>query len=218
MSLLLYAIAEAEVAVAGTGLEDRPLHSVKAGPLAAIVSTHDTPRPQPTIDTLCQYEEAVERLMSSNAILPARFASVVEDEEEARTMLSRRRRDLVSALDRVRGAVELAVSAGWRGAPQPAAAARRGPGTAYLETRLGQRARAKQVAVALEPLAGVARVSRCRLNPRAEAVLQAAYLVDRTRIDDFVGLVEVLDGRLAEVELACTGPWPPYSFVEGAPA
>jgi hypothetical protein len=45
-----------------------------------------------------------------------------------------------------------------------------------------------------------------------------AYLVDQERISEFVALVEQLDARLDDVELVCTGPWPPYSFAEGGPA
>jgi hypothetical protein len=44
-----------------------------------------------------------------------------------------------------------------------------------------------------------------------------AYLVDRGRVREFVAMVEQLDDRLDDVELVCTGPWPPYSFAEGAP-
>jgi Gas vesicle synthesis protein GvpL/GvpF len=36
-------------------------------------------------------------------------------------------------------------------------------------------------------------------------------------LGEFVALVEQLDDRLEDVELECTGPWPPYSFTQGTP-
>ena len=61
------------------------------------------------------------------------------------------------------------------------------------------------------------RSSRRALAPRPGLPVLDAYLVDRGRVSEFVALVAQLDHRLDDVELVCTGPWPPYSFAEGAP-
>ena len=46
--------------------------------------------------------------------------------------------------------------------------------------------------------------------------LSASYLVDRDSVEEFRAAVAALDDEHADVTLVCTGPWPPYSFVENA--
>jgi hypothetical protein len=90
-------------------------------------------------------------------------------------------------------------------------------GTSYLRDRLELRQSARRVATELEPLCALARSSRRAIAPRPDVPVLDSYLVDSGRVREFVALVEQLDDRLDEVELVCTGPWPPYSFAEGAP-
>ena len=118
-----------------------------------------------------------------------RFGSVTED---AGALLEERHAELTAALERVRGAVELGVRA--TTAPQPASS-----GTEYLM----RRARTERAQAQLAELAR-AYVAR----PQA-----GAYLVDRDAVEAFRARVSELDERLA-----CTGPWPPYSFSEGEDA
>jgi hypothetical protein len=60
----------------------------------------------------------------------------------------------------------------------------------------------------------MARASRRRNPGSVPEVLRGAYLVDRERVDDFAREVGALQQDHPELRLLCTGPWPPYSFVE----
>ena len=221
MSLLLYGVVEAGgVSVTGVGLDDQRLHTVTEGPLAAIVADHDGAPPEPAIEALQEYEQTVRLLMSSGAILPARFGSVLADESTVRALLRRRRRDLLARVRRVRGAVELALRASWLGAARTPVNGSRGgskSGTSYLRERLELRQSARRVASELDPLSALARSSRRTLSPAPDLPVTEAYLVERERVREFVAMVRQLDDRLDDVELTCTGPWPPYSFAEGGP-
>ena len=163
--------------------------------------------------------------MDRGAILPARFGSVLDDEPEVRALLRRRREDLVARLRRVRGAVEISLRASWREATRPQSDGGRPQsddggirsGTAYLRERLELRQSARRVAGELDSLKPLALSSRRTVAPRPDVPLLDAYLVDRERVDEFVALVERIDVDLDDVDLVCTGPWPPYSFAEGAP-
>lgn len=229
MSLLIYGIVEAgRGGVDGTGLEHRPLRRVVEGPIAAIVSDQDEEHPEATAgavrehpdataSAVREFERIIERLMDGYPILPAQFASMLPDEAAVRAMLRARRKDLVRRLDRVRGAVELGLRARWRGRLTAPSGERSLSIDDYLRDRLELRQSARRVASELDPLAALARSCRRALAPRPELPVLNAYLVDRTRVSEFVAMVEELDGQLDEVELVCTGPWPPYSFAEGAP-
>ena len=137
MTLLLYGVAEAGGAPAwGVGLDDKPLQTIVEGPLAAIVSDHASAAPEPASERLRDYELTVRRLMERDAILPVRFGSLLADEGAARALLRRRRRDLLSRVRRVRGAVELALRASWRRGADGRPGVRPPSGTSYLRERL----------------------------------------------------------------------------------
>jgi hypothetical protein len=155
--------------------------------------------------------------MDRGAILPAQFGSVLPDEDAVRGFLRGRRRDLVSRLARVRGAVEIGLRASWRDGAGASLDPRPTSGSSYLRDRLELRQSARRLAGELDPLAALARGIRRALVPRPDLPVLDAYLVDRGRVGEFVAMVEQLDDRLEDVELVCTGPWPPYSFAEGAP-
>jgi len=87
-------------------------------------------------------------------------------------------------------------------------------GAAYLRDRLETRQSARRLARDLVPLTALARSIRRALPQRDLPVLDA-YLVDRTRVAEFVALVAELGDLLDGVELVCTGPCPPYSFADG---
>jgi hypothetical protein len=218
MSLLVYGILEAaEADPSGFGLDGRPLRAVVEGPLVAVVSDQDGRDPTPTPEALSAYEQTVRHLMEQGAILPAQFGSVVDDEAGVRALLRRRRRDLLARLQRVRGAVEIGLRVSWGDAGRGRSDARPRTGTSYLRDRLELRQCARRVASELDPLTAVARSSRRALVPRPELPVLDAYLVEQGRVDEFVALVAQLSDGLDDVELVCTGPWPPYSFAEGAP-
>lgn len=215
---MLYGVAEASgLPVVGVGLDDRPLHAVIEGPLAAIVSDHARADPEPGTERLRAYELTVRRLMERDAMLPARFGSVLADEGAARSLLRRRRRDLLSRVRRVGGAVELALRASWRRGAEGRPGDRPPSGTSYLRERLELRQSARRVASELDPLSALAVSSHRTLSPGSDLPVLDAYLVERDRVGEFVAMVRQLDGDLDDVDLTCTGPGPPYSFAEGAP-
>jgi Gas vesicle synthesis protein GvpL/GvpF len=216
MTVLLYGVVEADgIAVVGTGVDEEPLRGVADGPLMAIVTDHEDPGPQAEVGALDDYERTVRALMDSRAILPAPFGRILADDAAVRMMLRRRRRDALSKLDRVRGAVELGLHARWRNGADTAPDPRSESSAAYLRERLETRQSARRLASELDPLTGLARSIRRAFRPEPDTPVLDAYLVDRGRVTEFVALVQELGGCLDGVELVCTGPCPPYSFADG---
>jgi hypothetical protein len=134
-------------------------------------------------------------------------------------VLRERREKLATGLSGVQGAVELGVQGRWRSGEAGGRAAPTGkrprPGTAYLQGQLSARRRACQIEEQLRPLGDLAQRSRVAALPRAGLAYAAAYLVMRARVERFVELAAELGEQLDGLELECTGPWPPYSFVDG---
>lgn len=216
MSLLIYGIVEAGgIDIHGIEPHGGRLRTIAEGPLGAVVSEYSGPRPEPTAAALGDFERTVRALMDRVPILPAQFGSVLEDEAAVRDFLRRRGEHLLARLEQVRGAVEIGLRASWRDRAGARPKPRPESGTSYLRDRLELREHARRVAHQLDPLTALALSSRRVLAPRPDLPVLDAYLVDRGRVDEFVALVEKLGCGLDDVELVCTGPWPPYSFAEG---
>jgi hypothetical protein len=141
-----------------------------------------------TPDALWRHEEIVEALMETRDVLPLRYGTRFERDDEAVGAVAGRREDLHAALDRVSGAVELSLRVRAR---EPA-------DTAEIETRL-------------RPLV---REAITRPGRDDGELLRAAYLVDRSRLDAVRDGVAQLQSEHPELGLLLTGPWPPYTFAE----
>jgi hypothetical protein len=150
--------------------------------------------------------------MAQGAVLPLRFGTVLDGEPELRGTLAERHDEFALGLDRVRGHVELGVrvlGAPARGRPQG-----KGSGRAYLMAVHEAHHRTERTAREVhEPLAALADDARLRPQAAPPTILAAAYLVDRGRVDAFKAHVSALNAARDDMSIACTGPWPPYSFV-----
>jgi hypothetical protein len=83
------------------------LRAIEKHGLAAICSRAE--ERQASAEELWRREEVLESLMNECDLLPVRYGTVVNDDEAAGELLDARRDELILALERVRGAVELAV-------------------------------------------------------------------------------------------------------------
>jgi hypothetical protein len=166
-----------------------------------------------TPSLLWRHEQIVETLMKTCDLLPVRFGTQVEDAHAAATVLARQQDELKAALDRVRGAVELAVRVvDSEREPQPAAVF--SSGADYMRAKAMLTQDVARVARAIhDPLAGMARASRVMRQVRTREALRSAYLVARDVVGQFVDRVSSLQRANPDLHVLCTGPWPPYSFV-----
>ena len=226
-----------------SGLEDAPLCKLACQDLAGVISSVTTTQVQATESNLWQHEAIVEALMADRAVLPVRFGTVFSNEAAAQAELLTHQADLIASLNRVRGRVELGLRVlvnderetvppkdGDNSIPPKdgehfitlAQSAPPSRGRAYLMARLEQeqRTRAKQqhakawAAEVHAPLArlAVASVQQVLVTPRM--LLTAAYLVERDGVEAFRQEVAARGSAHPKLSLLCTGPWPPYNFVD----
>jgi hypothetical protein len=181
------------------------------------------------------HHAVVAAVAARGPVLPLRFASLYLDEDRVHALLTDRRDDLHAALRRVAGRSEWGVKAYAAASPagpsEPVeeSGADTRPGVAYLRRRradLTAREDARQAAAAAAERvhAGLCRLAAAgRRHPPQDArlsgkphqmVLNGAYLVDDSRVDEFTAAVRTLAGRHPGVDLQLTGPWPPYSFAD----
>ncbi len=187
-----------------------PLRAVRCGSLSVLCAPAETG--QADADALWRREALLEQLMEERELLPVRYGTRVPDEAAAAAAVAGQAGALAGLLDRVRGAVELAVraraaeSADPSRAPDPADPPRGPSGREYLRARIAGERAAHRIH---EPLAALARDSVRQGGPE---LLRAAYLVDRNAVEPFVAEVRRLQHEHPDIAILCTGPWPPYSF------
>jgi Gas vesicle synthesis protein GvpL/GvpF len=181
-----------------------PLRAVQSDGLTALCAPAE--QREMTAEVLWRHEEVVESLMEERDLLPMRFGTLVEDDAAAVRALDQQREELKTSLDRVRGALELAV----RAEADPAGKATPA-GPSGIEYMRAKAHRTEAAALLHEPLHFLARESVVQPGPE---LLRAAYLVDREAVDSFVGLVRRLQATHQDLRILCTGPWPPYSFAQ----
>ncbi len=220
MTLLVYAVADGAPQLADTrGLDAKPLLGIERGGLTMVVTEHETPPVALTETNLRRYEHVIERLMERETVLPARFGTTLSEPEASLAVLHERHEELRTCLEGVRGAVELGVQGRWRSRPGrasgPSAEEQSHPGTAYLKLQLDSQRRISQVEERMRPLREMSQRSRAATLPRSDLAFEFAYLVPRARVKRFLELAAELGAQLDDLDLECTGPWPPYSFVNG---
>jgi hypothetical protein len=175
------------------------------------------------------HHAVVDVVATSSVTLPLRLATVYRGDERVIEVLRQGYRRFRAALDRLAGRVELGVKVYTdpRALAPAASPSTSSPGRDYLRRRRAQhRARDdawQRAAAAAErvdaTLAGLAVDSRQRppqrpqlSGARGENVLNAAYLVDAGRTEEFDALARGLDAEAPGTRIELTGPWAPYSF------
>jgi hypothetical protein len=229
------------------GMDGGPVRAVSAAGLVAVVSTAPLNEygEQPlrrNLEDLAWLEraarahhEVVAALARRGAVVPARLATVHSDDGRVAASLAARRDELGATLDRLTGRGEWGVK-GYL-VPEAAAPAAEpadggGVGTAYLRRRRAQLTAREVRQQAADAAADAVHAALCELavagrrhapqdrrlsGAVAPMVLNGAYLVDLTALDDFTAQVGALAGRHPGLRLELTGPWPPYSFVAERP-
>ena len=213
----------------GVGGRGDPVTTIPFRDLSAVVSS--VPMDRYVVDSgrMLAHERVLERVMQTSTVLPTRFCTVAPNAEEVRSLLRSRYPELKRLLRELDNKVELGVRARWK---DLYGALREGGTPRELGADLGNGTEDGPL-----PIEGVRRVAleRKRSELRElllarlrnlslrhclnrtygdDMIMNAAFLVDRTREKDLDHAVEALASEYeATIEFKYVGPVPPYSFV-----
>ncbi len=227
---------EAGLDVAGIGDQGAQVRVIRthAGDLAALVS--DTAQRHYAISrqNLMAHERVIERAMASSDVLPMQFGRVAASDLEVKEILLQAQGQRLHALlEQVRDKVELSLSVLWHPNQLFAEIVAEDAEIRHLrdtntmranfseQLLLGQLAEraiankrereAYRILTELQPYAADTRLNAIRSDMM---VLNAAFLVHRTAVDEFDAAVGRLEAQAARsLHFRYVGPLPPYSFV-----
>jgi hypothetical protein len=236
--IYLYAITDQPETPLPTlnGLEEVPLFSLVQSEIAAVVSTitlvngHSALPPSET--NLWRHEAVLESLMKDRTVLPVRYGAMFADESTAMGVLTAHYQSFVHGLDRVRGRVELSLRVLWENEEiKPMKPNYRkafnnngcmNSGREYLYSRLNAEHLQQAIHFQAEKLVAELHPVLVRLSVehyhqillRPSLLVKAAYLVEQGQELNFRREVERLRQAYPTLRFLCTGPWPPYNFVQ----
>lgn len=212
------------------GLEDREPYVLPYREMSAIAGELQHGQPQPCETALRKHLSVIEAFMARHTVLPVRFGTVFADPAELGAYLALSYDQHAATLHRLSGQFELGLRVLW---PQTEARPIRrtaivsedcGPGARYLaeryaeaEARKGIEREAHEVADALSTfLMPCCTEVLWRRLPRGGSGASIAYLLHRERLGDFRAALAGAQCAYPDLDILCTGPWPPYSFVGNA--
>ena len=226
MTLLAHAIAAAPPApMPHDGLRGRPLAWSESGGLG-LWSTEWAPDMKLDRADALAHHRLVERICGAQPCLPVRFGTSFATSDEARASLDKRAAALHTALTRVAGKSELALTLLWsKGSTHPSpltppAPELDGPGRRYMEARREEfssletkRARAQALVDQVISELAIERPLVWHETCTSEDVaVSLAVLVPTERALERKNQLEHLGAQFADVVPVVNGPWPPYTF------
>jgi hypothetical protein len=235
----VYGIVEASsTSPRGRGIAGAPLRLVVGEDAAALVSELRTERVRLGREEVLVHARVLERALGRGPVLPMRFGVVMSGPGEIRSrLLDEHGAELSAQLAEFEGKVEIRIRAAYdeqsllrdvvREHPEIAslsASVQGRPADAgyYDRIRLGElvagaveRRREQDAHTIAGALAGAALAVEAAEPAHERVVLQASFLVERARLDQFNAILDqIADGYGGQIRFKYTGPLPPHSFVE----
>jgi hypothetical protein len=205
------------------GLDGATVRIVDAGPLRAWVSDLTEGAASVTIERARAHDAVVRAALDVETPLPARFGQILASDDALRQSLDARRTELLRALERVRGAVEMTVRVLLQPSDAPAAMAPAGAsGREYLAW-LRERQRWERMVQAqadflhkriAEAVLGMVREEARALARPSAHLLSVSHLVPRDAVHSYRLALRALIDSEPLLRIMVSGPWAPYSFAE----
>ncbi|HXG95254.1 MAG TPA: GvpL/GvpF family gas vesicle protein [Blastocatellia bacterium] len=215
------------------GVANTLVRLIEVEGIRAIISEIGAERVTLTRENVLTHEAVIRRVLSQTTPLPFRFGTIVARSQLEDYIRANRMR-IITALDRVRDAVEMNVKILSNLDAQKISAdeathhtmqdeyEKPGPGAAFLLAKRreiaideARAAEAEEIAAWLaESVGDAARETIIQVRPRGSIIVDAAHLVERARLTDYRERIARARNERGELRLLASGAWPPYSFCD----
>jgi hypothetical protein len=236
----VYGIIEAKQPLSfgkmGIGGSGEPVYTVNFQDIAAVVSKTSVYIFDPTRENALAHEHVIETVMKTHTIIPMSFGTVFRTDDDIREVLRSIYVSLKDVLKQMEGKLEFGLKVNWdrdriieelkdadeeirrfhqeitRKHLQSTYFARMQLGR-MIDKALSERS-AQYVRDIYEALRGICVASRDNKPIGDKMIMNAAFLVEREKENDFDAAVNKIAKHYGELlNFKYTGPWPPYNFV-----
>ncbi len=214
----------------------RRVYTVQHKDLAAVVSNTPIVLYDPTRENVLAHEFVNETVMREFTVIPMSFGTLFRSEDDVTELLRSAYQAFNDVLDKMQDKIEFGLKILWdrekviANLEQQNDEIRRlkdeitnnaSSSTYFARMQLGRLVEAaleetgnRLVAEVHEALKPIAVASRSNKVIGDRMIMNAAFLVDRARSEEFDEVVRVVSHRYDELlTFKYTGPWPPYNFV-----
>ena len=193
------------------GVAERPVFPVREGRLVMLVSRLDGGF---NIDahSIIQHGRAVHRVFEKHTVLPFRFGTTFESEQQVQQVLLANRTKFQGTMNQLRGKVEMHVKLllATDGARAKRKAAQRP--SPLPEPELARQA-AGRLAGLFQPLEEQISV---RPLQNGDRLVHFAHLIEGAQVASYQRTYSSAAARMKDCQLLFSGPWPPYHFLPSA--
>ena len=176
------------------------------------------------------HEKVVELLMDRFTVLPMRLLTLVADREHVVTLLQEHYADFRDNFARLVQKAEFGLKVLWPAEQikerlsgncnnnaetdiSPAKLFMKQKYAAYQAEKAFREEAGKYIAVIDKFFSGIEVEKKLQTLPTEKLLLNAAYLVDKSKHHEVKPAFERLRGALSDLEFQFSGPWPPYNFI-----
>ncbi len=233
MKLYLYGIIDSSNQMANSiyGLEGACVYNIPYCDIGAVISECTEPAQNNTKGNVLAHEEVVERLVGHFTVLPVRFQTIIDGRDNLLSMMQSYYKDFRDNLDRVRNKVEFGIKVIWPSdkikehiintcnkkvsIPDNSSNKRfiREKFEKYRIDKEFEKKADKFIDVMDIFFGKFAAKKKLKKLKTENLLLDAVYLVERDRQDDFKEAFEHIKGPHTNFKFLFSGPWPPYNFV-----
>ncbi len=178
------------------GFGGEEVYTLEYKDLAPVVSNAEVKKYEVSDGEVELHRKVVEQVMKEHSVLPVAYGMVFKNRKPLLVAMSAGYKAMKKAMSLVDNRVELGVKL----LLSKEAAAPDGKEKCRSDFFLALKRKAVQ--------------SKELKLFSARLVLNASFLVDRDKIDDFSGEVGKLENKYPEIKIQYSGPWPPYNFVD----
>jgi len=233
MKLYLYGIIDSSNQVKKSiyGLEGAGVYNVPYCDIGAVVSEISRPIQSVTKGAVLEHEAVVRKLIANFTVLPVRFQTIIDGKDKLLSMMQNYYKNFKNNLDRLCNKVEFGIKVIWPSdkikehiintcnkkvsIPDNSSNKRfiREKFEKYRIDKEFEKKADKFIDVMDIFFGKFAAKKKLKKLKTENLLLDAVYLVERDRQDDFKEAFEHIKGPHTNFKFLFSGPWPPYNFV-----
>ena len=216
------------------GLEGKGIYNVSYRDIGVTVSELNEETKEITDTCILEHEKVVERLMIKFTVLPMRFLTVFNTQEDLLSMVGFYYEDFKNNLERLRNKVEFGMKViwpvdtikqriinAWNKSNHSLSIPADSKAKSFLKEKFKQQQIEKEfqeeanrcIAVVDDYFNKIAVEKKLKKLQTENLLLNASYLVDKDRQNEFKQAFEQLKNAPSDLKFLFSGPWPCYNFI-----
>ena len=216
------------------GLEGGGINNVSYRDIGVVVSELRQKLQETTDANVLKHEEVIEALMTKFTVLPVRFSTIFNTKEDLLSMVEFYYQDFKDNFDRLHNKVEFGIKVIWlqdtikqriidayQKTKHNLSISSESPAKTFVKEKFEKHIIDKEfqeeadrcIAVVDDYFNKIATEKRLKKLQTESLLLNAAYLVEKDKQDDFKKAFEQLKNAPGDLKFLFSGPWPCYNFV-----